>query len=77
METKFLNYLHVKLDSLISDDCLNIPDIQKKARYLAQFRFQDCNYNDYARSYLLSAIVKYDSFLIKKMADYVNSMVSR
>lgn len=75
MNTKFLDYLHSKLDSLISSDYHNINDIQKKARYLAQYRYQDCNYNQYARSYLLDAVCAYDAFLIKSLHDYIKSLI--
>ena len=65
MKDKFLKFLHSNLDQLLHEDCLNISDIQKKARRLAQFRYQDTNYN--GREYLFSAVCEYDSYLIKKL----------
>lgn len=64
MKDKFLKFLHSNLDSLLHDDCLNISDIQKKARQLAQYRYQDSNYN--GRNYLFEAVCEYDSYLLKK-----------
>ena len=76
MKDKFLSFLHSKLDLLLHDDLLNISDIQKKARYLAQYRYQDSNYNKFARKYLFAAVCEYDSFLLKKLNLKVKELCS-
>ena len=72
MKQKFLEFLHKNLDSLLSDDCLNITSLQDKARKLAQFRYQDSNYS--CRSELFSAICEYDSYLLRKFSDKVKEV---
>ena len=69
---KFLEFLHKNLDALLSDDCLNITNLQGKARKLAQFRYQDTNYS--CCEELFSSICEYDAYLLRKFSDKVKEV---